>query len=105
MHVSRFNKDQKLQYLLRAGSSLYLKSGCLQLMIAPQFLEGVAWQADITLTAGTVHQVENGGWIQLHALQAGELHIKQASTRLWPQAVTAIWGFLCRGLRGQTWVR
>lgn len=91
MHISIIKKDQCLQQLLLAGSSLYVKSGSLRMVAAPQFLEGFAWQTDVVLSEGMGHVVERDGWVQLHGLHASEMLIQPAQQSQVVHSLTRLW--------------
>lgn len=82
---------QRLQVLLTTDSRLHLHNGCLHILAAPQFLEGVAWQVDTVLSSGALFTAERDGWVELQAIETSELLIQQAEPVSWWQALQRRW--------------
>lgn len=92
MHSNSIRQDQSMHCLLAAGSTLYVMTGKLRLIALPQFLEGLAWQADTVLDADSVYYSEHGGWVELQALQASDLLVQGPEpTRHWWHVLMHAW--------------
>ncbi len=91
MHSNSIRQDQSMHCLLAAGSTLYVKTGKLRLIAWPQFLEGLAWQAEIVLSTGGVYQVPHDGWVELRALQASDVVLQKPEPAGWWHMLVRAW--------------
>ena len=95
MYSNSIRQNQSMYCLLKAGSTLYIKSGKLHLIALPQFLEGLAWQTDTVLGADSVYHSEYGGWVELRAIEACDLLVQSPEpARHWLHALSSAWQVL-----------
>ncbi|MFZ6871411.1 hypothetical protein ACO0LF_05005 [Undibacterium sp. Di27W] len=101
MDIHTIKAGQRLHVLLMTDSKLHLHKGCLQIVSAPQFLEGVAWQVDTMLSAGALFSAERDGWVELRALETCDLLIQQVESVSWWQGLLQLWRGKAARMSGQ----
>ena len=91
MSITLLNKGQSLYCHVSAGTVYSMNKGSLKLSSVPQFLDGVAWQADRVLHQGMHYRAERSGWMELQAIETSELLIQQVEPASWWQSLQQLW--------------
>lgn len=68
---------QALRTAVEAGSWLHMVEGSVQLLSPPSWFGESVYTARAVLHEGEVHRLAHGGWIELTALTAVRLRVRQ----------------------------